>query len=156
MEMPVLTEAHQKLKILAGDWVGEEKIYPSPFNSQGGTARARVHNALALEGFAVIQDYEQQRQAYVNFRGHGIFMWNRSLTCYSMYWFDSLGMPPVEYRGSFENDILELSYQTDQGHFRAVFDFSEADRYIFRQEVSPNGEEWLPFLEGSYVRAVPG
>jgi len=90
MEMPVLSEAHRKLQTLVGDWTGQEKIFPSPFDPQGGTAVGRVRNVLALDGFAVVQDYEQLRQAGVNFRGHGIFRWDKNRSEYILHWFDSL------------------------------------------------------------------
>jgi hypothetical protein len=152
MEMPQITQAHRKLEKLVGDWEGEEHLFPSPIDPQGGTTRARVHNVLALDGFAVIQDYEQQRGAAVNFRGHGVFAWNSALQCYTLHWFDSMGMPPVVYQGSFDGDVLALSYRSDQGFFRATFDYSRPNQSTFRQEVSPDGQQWFPFLEGSYTK----
>jgi hypothetical protein len=61
MEMPKPTAAHKQLELLAGDWVGEEIMHPSPWATGGGTATARVRNRVGLDGFAVIQDYVQER-----------------------------------------------------------------------------------------------
>lgn len=61
MEMPSPQEAHARLGILAGEWTGEEHMHPSPWDPKGGTALGRVHNRAALDGFAVVQDYEQER-----------------------------------------------------------------------------------------------
>lgn len=150
MEMPQLTPEHQALALLAGTWLGAEHIYPSPFDSVGGAAVGRVQNRIALDGFAVIQEYEQERNGSVNFRGHGIFRWDSAQ--YVLYWFDSLGLPPREYRGTLEGQVLALTAAHHQGFSRATFDFVAADRYLYRLEVSPDGEQWFVFTEGTYQR----
>lgn len=43
------------------------------------------------------------------------------------------------------------AHQGEQGLTRATFDFSQAGRYTFRQEVSPDGQQWFPFLAGNYT-----
>jgi hypothetical protein len=152
MAMPQLTDAHRKLAKFEGSWEGEEQIHPSPFDPKGGPAKARVHNQLALNGFAVVQDYEQERNGAVNFRGHGVLRWDAGQQCYVFHWFDSMGFPPSEFRGSFEGNVLTLTSQGPQGHTRAVFDFFAADRYTYKMDVSPNGQQWFPFMEGKYLR----
>ncbi|MEK6677728.1 MAG: DUF1579 family protein, partial [Planctomycetota bacterium] len=61
MNMPQITEAHRKLEKLVGTWLGQEKMSPSPWDPQGGPATGKVQNRLALNGFFIVQDYEQQR-----------------------------------------------------------------------------------------------
>jgi hypothetical protein len=39
-----------------------------------------------------------------------------------------------------------------QGLSRIVWDFSQAGRYRFMMEVSPDGQQWLTFMEGDYAR----
>ena len=51
MEMPKPTDVHKKLERLAGKWKGEEKMYPSPWDPNGGIAVGRVNNRPALDGF---------------------------------------------------------------------------------------------------------
>ena len=152
MEMPKPTEAHRKLEKLVGSWSGEEKISPSPWDPQGGTAVGRVQNRLALDGFIVVQDYEQERGGAVNFRGHGVFSWDSMQQCYVLHWFDSMGMPPNEFCGNFDDNVLTLSSSGPQGHSRAVFDFREEGSYTFRMDVSQDGSEWYTFMEGKYAR----
>jgi hypothetical protein len=152
MEMPKLSDAHRKLDKIVGTWLGEEKIYPSPFDPQGGMAVARVCNKSALDGFAVVQDYEQVRGATVNFRGHCVFRYDGFQNCYFMHWFDSMGMPPSDFKGSFDNDVLIATAQNPQGYMRATFDFREPGRYTFRMDVSPDGNQWFPFMEGKYAK----
>ncbi len=151
MEMPKPTAAHRKLEKLVGRWTGEERVHPSPFDPKGGTAIARIENRLALDGFAVVQDYEQGRNGVVNFRGHGVFRWDASQQCYEMYWFDSMGMAPNIFRGSFDGDVLSLSCKDPHGHSRATFDLSQKGHYKFRMDVSPDGSQWFPFMEGQYT-----
>ena len=150
MEMPKPTDAHRRLDKLAGQWSGEEKIYPSPFDPQGGTAIARLENRLALDGFAVVQDYEQERNGKINFRGHSVFRYDAMQQCYEIHWFDSMGFAPSVFRGNFDGDTLALVSQSPQGHNRAVYDFSKKGQYAFHMEVSPDGKQWFPFMDGQY------
>lgn len=150
MEMPKLTDAHRKLEKLVGRWSGEERIHPSPFDPKGGTAIARVENRLALDGFAVVQDYDQERNGKVTFRGHSVLRWDTSQQCYEMYWFDSMGMAPSVFRGNFDGEVLTVAAKDPQGHSRAVFDFGKKGHYTFRMEVSQDGQQWFPFMEGQY------
>lgn len=100
MEMPKPADAHRKLERVVGRWTGEEKLFPSPWDPKGGTASSRVENRLALDGFAIVQDYEQERNGKICFRGHGVLRWEAQQQCYEMYWFDSMGMPPNIFRGN--------------------------------------------------------
>ena len=96
MQMPKPSDAHQKLSRLVGNWRGEERLYPTPWDPKGGRALARVENKAALDGFAVIQEYEQAREGTVRFRGHGVFTWDDPRQCYIMQWIDSMGMSPSD------------------------------------------------------------
>lgn len=152
MEMPKPTEAHKKLEMLVGSWSGEEKLQPSPWDPQGGTAVGTVENRAALGGFAVVQDYRQERGGRVTFEGHGVFRYEPMAGVYEMWWFDSMGMPPTCFRGGFEGNVLMVAAQGPQGWSRAVFDFGKKGSYTFRMEVSPDGAQWFGFMEGRYAR----
>lgn len=152
MEMPKPTDAHKKLERLAGRWKGEEKISPSPWDPKGGTAIARVYNRPALDGFTLVQDYEQEQNGAVNFKGHGVFSYDPTQQCYLMHWWDTMGMPMSEFKGSFEGDVLMLSTKNPQGLSRAVFDLSQKSKYKFKLEGSQDGKQWHTFMDGSYTR----
>ena len=152
MEMPKPTDAHKKLQRFAGRWSGEEKIYPSAFDPKGGTSIARVNNRAALDGFTVVQDYEQEINGTLNFRGHGVFSYDPNRQSYFMHWWDSMGMPMSEFKGTFEGNVLTLVQQHAHGVNRAVFDLFEEGKYKFRMEVSQDGKQWQPFMEGTYRR----
>jgi hypothetical protein len=152
MEMPKPAAEQRALEILVGTWLGQERLFPSSFDPIGGLAIGHVHNRLALDGFAVIQDYEQERDGAVNFRGHGLFRWDTARHDYVLHWFDSMGGPPTDYRGTLSARVLVLTAPQPQGFSRAIFDFSLAKRYHYRLEISPDGNQWMPFTEGEYVR----
>lgn len=155
MEMPRPGIEHERLHVLAGDWTGTEKIHPSPFDPQGGAAEGIVENRVALDGFALVQHYEQRRGGAASFTGHGVMTWDAPSGSYRMHWWDSMGTPVSEFVGGFEGDRLVLRCAGPMGHSRAGFDLSaaRAGRYAFLMEVSPDGEQWFPFLEGNYRRA---
>lgn len=124
-------------------------MHPSPFGP-GGVATARIHNRRGLLGFAVIQDYEQSVAGTVNHEGHGVLLWDADAKCYYFHWFNSHAAAETEYKGQFNGDQLVLTSQSEQGYSRAIFTFSGAGSYQFRLDVSPNGVEWQPFMEGNY------
>lgn len=152
MEMPRPTDADLRLQKLVGRWRGEEYIFPSHLDPKGGPAIGIADNRSALDGFAVVQEYEQERGGVVNLRGHGVFRWDRLASVYVLHWFDSIGMPPSEFRGTFEGDVLTLTSRDDPARVRATWDFSGDGRYRYRMDVSPDGERWMPFMEGDYAR----
>ena len=150
MEMPKPGPAHEKLARLVGNWVGQEKISPSPWDPAGGVATGRVNNRVAVDGFAVVQDYEQERNGAVNMRGVGIFTYDAGGQCYKMHWTDSMGMGVAEYTGQFEGDKLVLSNKGPMGHSRATFDTGTPGAYRFVMEVSQDGSTWFTFMSGEY------
>jgi hypothetical protein len=152
MQMPTLTEPHRRLEALVGRWRGEEQLQPSPWDPVGGMATGVVQNALALDGFAVVQDYAQERGGRVTFRGHGVFRWDPEAQDYALHWFDSMGQDPVLFRGTFEGGVLTLSSRQAHGLTRAAFDLRQRDEYTYRMDVSPDGQNWFPFMSGTYRR----
>ncbi len=156
MTMPQLTDAHRALAQLVGHWTGEERLHPSPWAPQGATATGRVENRSALDGFVVLQDYEQSREGVPPYRGHGVFRWDPEDRSYALDWYDSMGGGPTEFRGEFLDGVLTMRAEQPHGPTRAVFDFREADTYQYRMDVSPDGTHWHPVMEGRYRRAAAG
>ena len=152
MDMPKVTDAHKKLERLAGKWKGEEKMYPSPWDPKGGTAVGRVNNRPALDGFTVVQDYEQERNGAVTFRGHGVFSYNAMQQCYFLHWWDTMGMPPNEFKGTIEGNILTMTDKNPYGLNRAVFDLQQEGKYNFKMEASQDGKQWQTLMEGNYTK----
>jgi hypothetical protein len=152
MEMPKPTEAHKKFALMAGRWTGEECISPSPWDPKGGTAKSRSDNRVALNGFVLLHDYEQERNGAVTFRGHGVLSFDSPQQCYVMHWWDSTGSPVNEFKGKFDGPVLEMTSSGPQGLNRVLWDFSRAGRYRFKMDVSPDGKQWMTFMEGNSAR----
>jgi hypothetical protein len=152
MDMPKPTDAHIKLEKLLGNWKGEEKLNPSPWDTKGGPATGKENNRSSLDGFVVIQEYEQIRNGVPTFKGHGVFTYDPYQKCYCMHWFDSMGAPVNEFKGNFENNILTMTHQGKMGHSRAIMDFSKDGVYKFKMDGSQDGKQWVPFMEGSYTK----
>ncbi len=153
MEMPKPTDAHKKLARLVGTWTGEEKMHPSPWDPKGGTAMGKITNRLALGGFAVIQEYRQERGGQTTFEGHGVFSYDAARQDYLLHWFDSMGTPPNEFRGRFEGQVLTLFSESPQGRSRAIFDLGGDGTYTFKMDMSPDGRQWQTLMEGGYRKA---
>ncbi len=154
MDMPKPGDAHRRLEKLVGKWSGEERLAPSPWDPAGGTAVGRMNNRLALDGFVVVQDYEQERNGTVGYRGHGVFSWDATESRYVLHWFDSIGAPPNDFRGGFEGDVLTLTGKHGPGQARVVFDVREPGRYRFRMEGTQDGASWMTFMEGDYAKKL--
>jgi hypothetical protein len=153
MEMPKPGLEHERLARLAGDWVGEERLLPSLWDPAGGTAVGRLNARIALDGFYLISDYEQERNGSVNFRGHGVYGWDVRGQCYTMHWFDSTGIEhDAPGLGSWEADTLTLVHETRHtGSTRYVYEVGDGS-YRLRLEHSVDGKQWSTFMEGSYRR----
>lgn len=152
MDMPKPTPAHHALQKMAGNWVGQEKLGASPWDPQGGTATGRATNRVALDGFAIVQDYEQERNGAISFRGHGVITYDAVENCYVMHWVDSMGTPPNIFKGDFSNDVLTLTCNDPQMTSKAIFEFTGPNSYKFRMDVTQDGQKWHNFMEGTYTK----
>jgi len=153
MQMPTVQEQHKKLHTLAGTWVGEETLNPSPWDPKGGPATARVETRVALDGFFVTTDYVQERGGQVSYRGHGVFGWDPSEKCYTLHWFDSMGSPcPAPARGRLEGKRLTFEMSNPMGRSRYIYDLESEKRYAFSIESSQDGKQWATFLTGKYTK----
>jgi hypothetical protein len=88
MEMPGPSAEHLRLEEMAGEWEGEEKLYPSPW----GATIGRMNSRIGLNGFALLSDYSQQRDGVIIFTGHGVFTFNPKDALYTLIWFDFHGI----------------------------------------------------------------
>ena len=154
MEMPQPTDAHRSLARLAGEWSGEERMFPSEWDPEGGVARGRTTARVALAEFAVVTDYEQERDGQITFSGHGVWTVDprdAESECV-LYWFDSLGMGVETFRGGWQGDVLRVRSRNPMGHARLTYDLSEPGVLRTLMETSRDGERWSPMYEGSYRR----
>lgn len=151
MEMPVPTEKHRALERLVGTWSGEETMAASDFGP-GGKFTGKVRNVRALDGFAVVQDYDQEQGGKVAFRGHGVFRYEPAGDKYEMIWFDTFGAPGSHMVGGFAGDVLTLTVKASMGFVRASWNLGRKDEYAYLMEVSGDGSNWMKFIEATYRR----
>jgi hypothetical protein len=99
MQMPTPTDDHRKLHRLAGTWIGEERLEPSPWGP-GGAAVGRITARVALDGLFVVSDYVEEKDGKISFGGHSVFGWDPAARNVTWYWFDTMGANPPEPRGA--------------------------------------------------------
>lgn len=157
MDMPKPGDAHKKLQAMIGQWSGTETMHPNFWDPSGGSAAATITNRWVLDGFAVVQEYEQRRKGVPNFSGHGVIWFDPARAEYVMTWWDSMMGTSSEFRGQFEDDVLTLRSPMPQGgHSRVAFDMRNPASYAFLMEVSEDGVAWQPAMEGRYRRGRTG
>jgi hypothetical protein len=151
MDMPKPGPAQERLKAFVGEWRGQEKMHPTPWMPEGGMRDAKISNRLALDGFAVVQDYMQLDNGKPAFQGHAVIMANQKGDAYQMHWFDSFS--PSLFEGSFDGKKAVFTHKSPMGFNRASFDFSKPGAYIFKMEMSQDGKTWSPMMDGEYQKA---
>ncbi len=151
--MPSPTEQRQKLQALVGTWIGEDKMYPTPFNPDGGTAITTYTGRSDLNGLFVIGDDVQKQNGQVTFLAHKVYGYDEASNTYTFHLFDSFGANPASpARGTWEGNILKLEQVTPLGHARYTYTFESNGDYFFRMELAQDGTNYKPFIEGSYKR----
>jgi hypothetical protein len=110
---------------------------------------------MDIDGFFLIQEYVQEREGKVTYRGHGIFSWDTQQQNYTWYWVDSMGfVPPGPSRGEWKGDTLTLEHvPLGDRRGRYTHRFVGPDTYTFSIENSADGgKTWHPFMEATYHR----
>ncbi len=151
MDMPKPGPAHAQLAKLAGNWTGTEKMAPSPWDAKGGTAIGKVTNRVALDGFGVIQDYEQTRDGAVTFRGHGVFSVEPEKGQTTLHWWDAMGCAAQVFTGTWKGDVLAMTSDGPMGKNRCIFDVT-GGKYKFAMAMSQDGKQWQELMTGAYTK----
>ena len=146
-----LTE-HMRLSAFAGEWNGDETVFPSRWNS-GGPATSRVVARMDLNGFYLIQDSVQTREGKDVFAAHGLFTYDRDDRTYKLFWHDSLGYtPPSPASGGWVGNTLTLVRGSLRGNARHVYEILDDNSYSLKIQFSPDAEGWADVLTGLYRR----
>ena len=129
-------------------------MHPAPWDPVGGPATAHIVNRAILDGFAVVQEYQQHRNGVPTLSGHGVYWYDESKQQYVLTWWDSMGGTGSEFRGGFDGDVLDVQSPMPQGGYcRATFDLSTPGAYAFEMMISNDGQTWQPSMDGRYRRA---
>ena len=149
---PKPLEEHRRLAALAGEWTGEETVFPSRWVA-GGQAVSRVSARMDLNGFYLIQDTMQTRDGKESFATHGVFTFDREDKLYKLFWHDSLGyFAQSPASGAWKDKTLTLIRGSLRGNARHVYDIVDADTYTMKIQFSPDAEGWADVLTGTYRR----
>lgn len=143
---------HARLAAFAGEWDGEEVVFPSRWTA-GGPATSRTVARMDLNGFYLIQDAVQIRDGKQSFATHGIFTWDRDDRTYKLFWYDSLGYtPPSPASGGWVGKTLTLVRGSVRGNARHVYEIIDDNSYSLKIQFSPDAEGWADVLTGVYRR----
>jgi Protein of unknown function (DUF1579) len=149
---PVPLEEHRRLAAFAGEWNGDEMVYPSRWTA-GGPATAHVVARIDLNGFYLIQDTHQTRDGKESFATHGVFTYDREDRLYKLFWHDSLGyFPPSPASGIWHDKTLTLVRGSLRGNARHVYEAVDDSTYTLKIQFSPDAEGWADVLTGVYRR----
>jgi len=143
---------HKKLAVFAGEWKGEETVYPSRWVA-GGQATSHVTARMGLNGFYLIQDTRQVRDGAESFATHALFTYDREDRTYKLFWHDSLGYyPPSPASGGWAAKSLILVRGSLRGNARHVYEVVDDNTYNMKIQFSPDAEGWADVLTGTYRR----
>lgn len=143
---------HARLAAFAGEWDGEETVFPSRWTA-GGPATSRTVARMDLNGFYLIQDSVQMRDGRQVFATHGIFTYDRDDRTYKLFWYDSLGYtPPSPASGGWVGKTLTLVRGSLRGNARHVYEIIDDKSYSLKIQFSPDAEGWADVLTGVYRR----
>ena len=143
---------HARLAAFAGEWNGEEVVFPSRWTA-GGPATSHTVARMDLNGFYLIQDSVQMRDGKQIFATHGIFTYDREDRTYKLFWYDSLGYtPPSPASGGWVGKTLTLVRGSLRGNARHVYEIIDDNAYSLKIQFSPDAEGWADVLTGVYRR----
>jgi hypothetical protein len=126
---------------------------PSQWDPAGGTAIGRNAIRSALDGFAIITDYEQERDGKITFRGHGVTTYDSATDRYVMHWIDVMSGPMMEvFTGTFDGDEMVLTNNGQPMAARLTWNLSRQGTMHSRMEMSQDGVEWATLFEAEYER----
>ena len=152
MYTPELSPGHARFEQMAGQWDGEETMHPSQWDPKGGAATGRNDCKVSLKGFAMLTEYEQERDGEITFTGHGIYTYDPNADEYTLHWFDCMGSPPEVFKGRFDGDVLVLGHGGPGMHARMTYDYTTPGVLDARMEMSDDGEDWNILFEATYTR----
>lgn len=153
MEMPkVAPEMSRLTALFAGTWRGEETLFPSEWDPVGGPATATWTVRPAVDGFALLIDYDEERDGTLVYRGHGVHGWDTFVGGFHVYWFDNIGsMPKAAVRATLDGNRYGYTEVTPRGHSRFRYQWDDG-LFTFRIDRSPDGVTWTPMHDGRYRR----
>ncbi|KAB2897791.1 MAG: DUF1579 domain-containing protein [Kofleriaceae bacterium] len=151
MEMPTVSKEMARLtELFAGTWRGEETLFPSEWDPVGGPATGTWTVRAAVDGFALLVDYDEERDGKLVYRGHGVHGWDAREGAFFAYWFDNVGvMQKAGNRATLDGDRYTYTELSDQGQSRFTYEWHEGV-FTFAIDRSADGKDWKPMHHGRY------
>ena len=149
------THENTDLRALVGEWSGVETIAASKWGP-GGEARAICTYRLALDGKALLHDYQAERDGKPWLSAHAVFAFDAQNDACSLFWFDSLGFIPAEgAAGAHAGDVIEFVRISPRGKTRHSYRLIDADHHRMTLHSSfDDGASWVLVMEGVYTRTA--
>jgi len=124
---------------------------PSP-DGKENVAIGRINSRMGIGGFALIHDYERERNGRVTFTGHGVFTFDSEEKLYELTWFDCLAARPTLFKGPFEGEVLRLTHHAPGIHARLTHDLSVPGYLLVSMEMGDDGVNWTKLFDARLVR----
>ena len=135
---------------MAGTFESEDRIHPTHWNPEGGTASTRWTGRMELDGAFLIADTEQRSNGEIDFRGHGVFGWDSYHQLFTSHFFSSAhGFSWGT--GTWDGERLVFDNQI-RPQWRDFYSFSQDGFQYVLESSSDGGKTWDPYLTSVYHR----
>lgn len=142
------------LRLLAGDWEGEETIATTRWG-EGGPARGRFSARLDLGSRALLMDYREERDGSPALQAHAVFTTGPGHDEYALHWFDSYGFVPMQPApGHWDGERLVFLRSSQRGQTRHTYAFRDGACELALESSFDGGVHWEPVMHGSYRRTA--
>jgi hypothetical protein len=128
-------------------------MHPSRWLPDGAMAVGRQDWKIDLGSFFLIGNAEQERDGVVIFRGHGVWGYDAEAGVYRMHWFESTGTPPQVFEGKFDDKTLVMLDLESSPKVQLRYTVPYGGALNTEVLMSEDGNDWKPFMEGTYQRA---
>jgi hypothetical protein len=153
MEQVGNTSVMATLNALSGAWTGTGCLHASEWGP-ASTTTGQWTFRMDPSGHHLIGDYREHRHGGGSFFGHGVMTFAPEDGRILWFWFDSLGMPPLEpASGLWDGGRLTLLKTTPRGTGRITFLLiDEAFEFTTEARMS-DVNEFAMISSSSFVRA---
>ena len=155
--MPDTSAEYHRLHALAGEWVGDDTLHPSPWNEARGHATTEVVARLAFDGGVIVVDETRARGDGVE-RVHVVFGFDAHAGRFVLDRFpapDPAWQPTAPALGGWDGETLTFLQDTPSGALRYQYAFRSPDYYTFTLSYWESPRGWRTALDGTYHRRTP-
>ena len=148
---PVALEEHRKLAVFAGEWTGEETVFPSRWTA-GGAATSKVSARIDLNGFYLIRIRARRATARRPSPPTACHLRPRRPPLQTVLARFARLLPPSPASGGWSGKSLILVRGSLRGNARHVYEVIDDNSYSMKVQFSPEAAGWADVLTGVYRR----